>query len=225
MTTSVRSSSVNGSTSGTAISVAAPTGTADGDVVVVVIGSNGTPTISDNNGATPFTQSSSGATGSLTQTVYYRRMQSGDPTTYNFTSSVSNRWTAVAVALQNPHASVELDVAASYQVGTGTAGTAPSINTTADNALHFACLVSDNPDNTITATPAGYTVEQNGAAFTCRIAVTYLVILSAGATGAQSFTQTLGVDWVGSSFAIRDDGAGGGSVVPVLMAQYRNRKL
>lgn len=209
--TTVRSSSTNTATTGTALSVAAPAGTTTGDVVLVVIHVNDTSvSTTDNNGATPFTAdlddfSFGAATGFLS--VYSRRIQGGDPSTYNFTAGGSSRWTVHAITFQNPHASNIYDVAPTSgrcSTGTGTAGSAPSITTVTDGAIHVAMLGVDTLSATISATPSGYTVERNSGFQV--LAFTDKVITSAGATGAQSFTNT-NAAWGGCSFAVQDIGS------------------
>ena len=207
MATTVRSTSTNTS-SGTAISVSAPTGTANGDLVLVYLAGNGAITFADNNGATPFTEDVADFqyVSDGTISLFSRRIQSGDPTTYNFTRSTSDRWTAIAVSFQNPHSSVIYDVAASTNsAGPVTTGTAVDITTLNANSIHIAVLSNDGPNNAITSTPAGYNVEQNSGQQ--RSALTSKTIVSPSATGAQSFSWTTLSAYGSLSFSIRDEGA------------------
>lgn len=212
MATTVRASSNNGAASGTALSVSAPTGTTTGDVALVFITHNSEAALSDNNGATPFTESleytpSFGGFGRLA--IYSRRIQAGDPATYNFTSAATGRWSAIAVTLQNPHASTIFDVSPVGGDSAGasdTTGTSNSITTLTSGALHFIFFGVDGAANAITGTPAGYTAEQNVTTNQCG-AVAYKVIASPSATGAQTWTWTNNSGWVGINMAVMDQDA------------------
>lgn len=191
--------------------MAAPAGTAVGDLVVVWCHSNTQTTIADNNGATPFTKASisgdDGAgnykpntTNAQTGAIFSRRIQSGDPATYNFTSGANTRQHIVAAAIQSPHTSVDFDVTPTggNNADTGvTTGTSISITTTTDNAIHFASAFVDGSTVTINSTPASYTVDKN-VGVTQPIAVVHLVKTPAGSTGAQTF----GWDGATNYFAI-----------------------
>lgn len=209
--TTVRASATNTAASGTAVSVSAPTGTTTGDLVIVVVTSNGLTTHVNNNGSTPFTEDLNDHQGSAgitaTMSVWSRRIQAGDPSTYNFTLGASNRWSVGAVTFQNPHASVIYDVAISTSMTdpASTTMTTNSINTTVNNAIHVVGGGPDSSANAFTGTPSGYTSQyalgtNQGHAFA------YKVIAAAGSTGAQSFTLTNSNQAMGFSFAIRDVG-------------------
>lgn len=211
MATTVRSSSIN-TTSGSAVTVAAPAGTTTGDVVIVIVSCNGNTTIVDNNGSTPFTEDLNDfqeTVGGETVSVFSRRIVGGDPSTYAFTTGLSGRWTAVAVTFQSPHASVIYDVApdtanSSAFTPNTTAPTSDAITTINANALHVIAVLPDGPATAVSGTPAGYTILQNGGDQT--IAAGYLLIASPGSTGVQTWTTAL-EDSVTLSFAIRDIGS------------------
>jgi len=212
-TTTVRSSSTNTAASGTALSITAPSGTTTGDLVFVVISSNGLITHTDNNGSTPFTEDLNDFQGSASGTfsVWHRRIIAGDPSTYNFTIGATTRWTIHAITLQNPNASSIFDgsiATNSDGSATLTSGTAPTITTGTNNSIHFAVLTDDGSLNTITSTPAGYTCPQNSG--NQGMALCYKVIATAGATGAQTFSWTSVSEYNSASFAVLDEGSGGG---------------
>src|SRR5215471_18650883 len=99
MATTLRSSSANTAGTGTALSVSAPTGTATGDLVQIFVHLNGVTTITDNNGSTAFTEDVNdyqNTPSGMTTSIFTRRVQAGDPSTYNFTAGASDRWTVVA---------------------------------------------------------------------------------------------------------------------------------
>jgi len=210
MATVLRESTENNSTTGTAISVSAPTGTTTGDVVTISVHCNGNTTIVDNNGATPFTEDltdfSPNTTSGQTVSLFSRVIQAGDPSTYNFTSGASGRWSIVAACWQNPNATF-YDVAPS----TGNAANrddssaatinAPSITTGFVNSIHVVCGYIDNALSTISSNPGGYTTIKNST--DQPQGVSYKVIASAGATGAQTITSGDSQPMIGLSFAIK----------------------
>lgn len=208
----IRGSTLATSAGSTAVAISPVAGTTTGDVVIVIVNWNdtNTETIADNNGSTPFTKDlaefrNNGTVGH-DAAVFSRRIQAGDPSTYNFTLSASQRWTAVAVTIQNPHPSAIYDVAPAsgncIAGGSSNPVTVPGITTLNANAIHFSILCTDGINNTTTATPAGYTQQQNGgeklvAVFTKQIA-------SPGATGTTQFSDSLGVTKTGISFSSRE---------------------
>lgn len=208
--TTVRSSSANTGASGTAVSITAPTGTTTGDLEVCIVSSNGTVTHVDNNGGTPFSENLPDfqGSGSGTLSVWTRRIVGGDPGTYNWTLGADNRWTVECVTFQSPNVSGVFDGSISTNAdgaGTLTTGTANGMNTSQPNSFHVVVLTTDGPSNTITATPAGYTCQQNGGDQTT--AVCTKVIASPSATGAQSFSWSSISEYMSASFAILDEGA------------------
>lgn len=211
MATTVRASSSNSATTGTAVSVTAPTGTTTGDVVIVTVHCNGQTTIVDNNGATAFTEDLNdykpNTTAGQTLSVFSRRIVGGDPSTYNFTIGATGRWNVIAVALQNPDPSTIYDVTPTggNNRDTTLAATvsAASITTTTANAIHFCVGCIDTNALTMSGTPAGYTVEKNVSP-NQTTAVVYKVIAAAGATGAQTFTASGNEAMMAAKFAIKD---------------------
>ena len=205
LATSVRSSSANGASAGTAITVSAPSGTTAGDVVIVLVHVNGQTTLVDNNGSTPFTEdiddSKPNPLQGHTVSIFSRRIQSGDPTTYAFTSGVSGRWAATAITISEPNASTIYDVAPNTSGGrtneddtsSTTMGT-PSITTLTDGAINIIAVFWDA--NTITGThtpPSGWTSLANyTGSVTEPITSSYKVITPAGSTGAQTDTNSNG---------------------------------
>lgn len=206
MSVSVRASSTASNLSGsTAVSVARPTGTTTGDVVIVIVSANGqTTSITDNNGATPFTEDLVEITQvSMTVSIFSRRIQASDPSTYAFTLGSSQRWTVHAVTFKDPNAAVIYDVVPAFNANANTAVTtvdAPSITTLSKDAMHCAICAVDGITLSITGTPSGYTVQQNTGDQV--VAFTTKTIPLPGATGAQTFTHTAQTSF-GISFAIR----------------------
>jgi hypothetical protein len=210
--TSVRSSNTNSDVTGTAISVTAPTGTKIGDVVVVSVHVNGNTTIVDNNGSTPFTEdindyqpnSSSGHTVS----IFSRRIEAGDPSTYSFTSGATGRWSIVATTFSNPHPTDIYDIApstsnaAAVNDSSSANITAPSITTTTDNAIHVVCAYWDTGNYDSITEPSGYA--NLGEINNQPQGMSYKLITTAGATGDQLYTSTESNPRAALSFSIKD---------------------
>jgi hypothetical protein len=193
---------------------------------ICIVCCNGNTTIVDNNGGTSFTEDLNDeqeVTAGITLSVFTRRILGGDPSTYNFTIGASGRWTAVAIAVQNPDGTTIYDVTPAVGDKTAAAafGIAPSITTSTDQSLHFALVGVDGDTNVVTGTPAGYTVLQNGGNQT--IAVAYKVITPAGSTGAQQFDFTTANGVIPVSFAIENNPAAGGTPAVIKFARNRMR--
>lgn len=213
--TDIRSSASNSSTTGTAISVSAPSGVVANDVVIVVIHGNGQTTIVDNNGSTPFTEDVNdyqpNTTGGQTVSVFSRRIVSGDPSTYNFTLGTSGRWAITAVAIKNPHPTSIYDVAPSTSNAANrddsTAATlnAPSITTNYYSALDFVCGFSDDGAGGAMSPPAGYTTQGNPT--NQPLIVATKLISNPVATGTRTVTGTTSAPMIALSFAVRNNGA------------------
>jgi len=218
--TEIVASSQNSSTTGTAISVSAPSGTTVGDVVICHVHANTNTTIVDNNGGTPFTEDLTDYAPNTSSghviAIFKRTIVSGDPTTYNFTSGASGRWSIIAFTVRKPHTSSFYDVAPST-TNTGNLDSppgssnavAPTITTVNVNALHIVAGFIDASTDDFTGWPTGYTVLQsvdNNQGQT----VAWKRISSPAATGAQTFTHNgSGTAYIAPSYAIRDNGTDG----------------
>lgn len=225
------SASTNSSTTGTAVSVSAPSDVVTGDVVIVSVHANGNTTIVDNNGATPFTEDINdyqpNASSGHTVSVFSRRIQNGDPTTYNFTIGASGRWSVIAASFHNPHASDIYDVSPSTSNATAvndTASadiTAPTITTTTTNANHVVCAYWDTANFASSTQPSGYW--KIGEINNQPQGMAVKVIDSASATGGQLYTSSESNPRMALSFAIKDVNAGGGGGDPTPFAYPRQR--
>lgn len=206
----VRSSGNNGAASGTAMSISAPTGTQAGDVVIVVAHGNTDTTIVDNNGSTPFTEDLNdlhpNVSSGHTVSIFSRRIQSGDPTTYNFTLGASGRWTLVAVAISGVDTTNIYDVPIYTEtVDASDTGALEinSITTNTDKAIHFLTLSWDTSAVGTITLPAGYT-DASSRNSNQPTAVCYKVITPAGATGAKTIENTEWGTRIGTAFAIKN---------------------
>ena len=214
MATSIRSSSSNNSTTGTAMSVSTPVGTIAGDLVIISVHGNGQTTIVDNNGTTPFTEDLNdfqpNPTGGHTVSIFSRRILLGDPTTYNFTLGASSRWSIVAVTLSSPHPNTIYDVAPSTTNAGNTDDSAintqvtPSISPTSKNAIVFVCGYSDDPTGGSPTPPSTYIQVQGPVDEPQGVAVK--VVSYPSTTGVLTYTFTTNAPRIALSFAIRDFG-------------------
>jgi hypothetical protein len=239
MATTVRAASTNSSSTGTAVSITAPTGTVTGDLVVCVVHGNGQTTIADNNGSTPFTKAAISGddaagnykpnpTGGQTGAIFTRRIQSGDPSTYNFTLGATGRWGVVAVCFQNPHPTTIFDatpVGGNNSDGVVALGSAASITTATDNAIDCPILCIDGGTAQTVTSPGGYTVQGQAPATDQPVTFCTKVITPAGATGARNFSWTANNTYFAMSFAIADIGTGGTVAAPSLYVARSNLRL
>ncbi len=206
----LRSSSKNDSTTGTAITVAAPSGAVAGDFVVCVVVANGQTTIADNNGSTPFTEDINdykpNTANGHTLSIFSRQIQSGDPSTYAFTSGASGRWAIIAMCWNGSHS---YDVSPSTSNATNddsaSSGTinAPSITTTVDNAHHVTLCTWDTGTTGTITTPSGYTLLQNANSGGEPTHASYKNIATAGATGATQHDNTEFGAMISLSFSVK----------------------
>ena len=220
----VRASSSNSAGTGTAMSVSMPTGTQAGDAVVIFAHGNGQSTIADNNGSTAFTEDlddykPNTASGHVVS-VFKRRIQSGDPTTYNFTLGTSGRWSLVAVTFSDPNATDIFDTAISTQniddlgAGGGTI-TAGSVTTTVANSIHLVAAVWDTSVTGTLSNNGSYT-NASSIATNQPTAVYWKVIASAGASGSVDISNTEFGSRISIAVAVKNNTGGSTSVKDII---------
>lgn len=147
-----------------------------------------------------------------TMSVFSRVIQSGDPTTYNFTSGASGRWAVIAICATDTATPVD-DVAPSTTNATnrdssvdGTAVTA-SINTGVNNAYHIVVAGWDTGAIGTITTPSGYTLLANANGGGNPTHASYKLITSAGATGTTNIVNTEFGAYITFSFSVKDGAA------------------
>lgn len=210
-----RSASSASFTNTSAPSVAEPTGAAVGDWIVVIVHGNGQITITDNNGSTPFTKAPNfsdykpNPTNGHTITVFYRRKESGDPTTYNFTMSASGRAAVDAIAFSGtlPGFDVAPDTANAANEDSAADGdvTVPGI-TVANNSVHVVfCGWDTSAIGTIT-TPTGYTLAANANGGGEPLHTSYKNFATGGSTGSVVCQNTEFGAKIAGSFSIKELG-------------------
>ena len=207
-----RTATQNSSSTGTAISVSAPTGTTTGDLVKVIVQANGQTTIVDNNGSTPFTEQvddyKPNTTEGHTVSIFSRVIQGGDPSTYNFTSGASGRWGVVAICITGTTTPVD-DVAPSTTNATNRDSfpdgnsTSASISTNTVGAAHIVVHCWDTGAIGTIGTPSGYTLLANANGGGEPIHASYKILTSVGSTGTTVATNTEVSSYIAFSFSVK----------------------
>jgi hypothetical protein len=206
----------NSSTSANTLTVNQHASTTTGDLVVIIGTRNGAASgdsIVDDNGATPFTkvrEDFESANGS--QLVIFRRViQGGDPTSWTFDFSGDTgvtRFTLCAITFRNQHADL-FDVLPSgstitIEANDGGNLACADVNTTVNNSIHVLVGCREGAD-AYEGLPSGYTALLPGQFTDQPQTSVYKVIASAGATGAQTFTQSGNGAGMSQSFVIKNN--------------------
>lgn len=219
----------NTSSSANTLTIASPTGTTTGDLMIVVGTRNAASSgdsIVDDNGATPFTkvrEDHEGSNGS--QLVIFRRViQGGDPTTWTFDFSGdtgATRFSLMSATFRDQHADL-FDVlpdgtTVTTENNDGGDISCNGVTTTVAGSLHVLAAGREGGDGTgYSGVPAGYTEIQGWGAFNQPQTTAYKVIATASATGAQVFTGTSSNAGICQSFAIKNNTGGGATTAPSL---------
>lgn len=151
-------------------------------------------------------------TAGSTLSVFSRVLQSGDPSTYNFTAGSSTRWACIAICIQatTPAYDVSPNTANGGTTDDATSGTQviPSITTGVANTLHIVlCGWDTSATGTITE-PSGYTLLQSANAGGQPLSAAYKAIAAAGATGTTTYVNTEFGARIGLSFSVKESAAG-----------------
>jgi hypothetical protein len=194
--------------------VSPPAGTVTGDVVIVLVACSNSTTITDNNGAAPFTES---ATKNQTTTgqrisVFERRLTGAESGDYHFTLGVVSRWAVVAITFQDPHPSVIWDSPATLADGlTESAASTTTMDTfnfstSNNNAIHIIAVAPDLGDNFIDESgPSGNSYITQGTEIEPDQAFIAMAktFPTAGAVPAQTFSWLFSTSALAVSVAVR----------------------
>lgn len=147
-------------------------------------------------------------TAGSTLSVFSRTIQSGDPSTYNFTAGTSTRWACIAICFQatTPAYDVAPNTANGGTTDDATTGlqTIPAITTGVANAIHIVlCGWDTSATGTITH-PSGYTLLQSANSGGQPLSAAYKVIVSAGSTGSTQYDNTEFGARIGLSFSVKE---------------------
>lgn len=213
MAVSFVSSATNGATTGTAVSVSKPAGVQVGDVVIVVVHSNGPRDISDNNGSAPFTSilSNREYNGPSAQVdLFYRVIDGTEGSTLDFTLASSDRWSIIASAYRGVDTTTIWDVqptSTTENTGTGSTNTTDSITTLTDGAMIVAFAVNDSSSLTFTATPGDSFNSRENNSGEQLLALADKVKTTTGSQSAVSWTQSgSNGTWLNNIFALKPAG-------------------
>lgn len=196
----------------TNITINEPAGAAVGDLIVLSICVNGSRTIADNNGSTPFTDEYQTNSESPTATfaIWSRVKQSGDPSTYNFTWTGSDRSGAVCLAFGNPH-TTPFDVTPDGTTDKPTSGNQTtlddvSITTLIDKSIHCSIIMIDRDNTTTIYDGIGYREEREMSTDQSQgVGWNTKRIATAGATGTQTYTLSTASTALTQSFSIANN--------------------
>jgi PKD repeat protein len=156
---SVAGSSTTNAAATTAVTLAAPTGTKAGDVLVAAITADLNPTMaSAPAGWTPMVNGLSVSSGARTF-AYYRVVGSSDPASYSWTLSSASKWGAGITAYRGVNNTAPLDspvLTAANTTYTATSITLGSINTASNGAMLIGGAACDCSSPVFTS-PTGWT--------------------------------------------------------------------
>lgn len=195
----VAESSAQGTSSSGTVTVTAPTGITDGDLLLLAVSQ-------DNAGASdPFTPPSgfTSITGYDQQTgvglnIYYKiaSSESGD---YSITESNSNVTNAVMVRVSGANGT-PVDVETS-SVSSGDPAVGPDVTTTVDNTLVFR-IASWDASKTLSLAPSGVTADQHVDVSGHDLWVGHEEQATAGAVGTVDWDLSASTVWVCATIAI-----------------------
>lgn len=197
-----------------------------GQVVIGLVHKNFTTgTITDNNGATPFSEGFEIAYASARYAVYGRVAGASEPSNYAWTISTSQRW-AVVLMVFNGVDSAIWDVQPSTATDAASAAnplTLPAITVTA-GAMGIAAAHTDFTSDACTSCSDGYANEISVA--NQAISVWRQVWASAGDTTTVDMGNgSGGEDDMGAvHFSLKEAAAGGSSCVPCIQQHLRQQR-
>lgn len=213
MAISFVSSGTNSATTGSAITITKPASIQSGDVIVALIHGNGSsPTITDNNGATPFTDSGLGLRayngGSASYRIMHRVAGGSEPASYAWTLGESNRWSVILSVYRGVDTSAIYDVAPtstsekSELTVTSTIAT-KAITTLTDGSFVVVTACADSSTVTFTATPGDSFSSRENNSGEQLIALADKNIPTATTQSAVSWTSSANVGYATNIFSLK----------------------
>jgi hypothetical protein len=183
---------------GTSGSIAYPSGVQDGDIIVLIIGSDGAaPSLPSG-----FTNIANLTSGTEYTRVCYRRRVTGDGPSQS-ALSIATASCALAIAFRNVHTDV-FDATATTATGATGLPNAPAITTATANALVVAIGLLDD-DNVTPTVPAGYSnfASQLSSTVGQTVMVATKLIATPAAEDPAAFGGTGNDEWVGVTLAFK----------------------
>ena len=192
--------------SGVSITITVPPSTVDGDLMILALASDQTPTITTPAGWT-LRHQGLGSAGGGNELAIYERIASSEPATFTVTTTYEDfTWSCYAI---QDHNGINASAINAEQVASDP-NDAPSVVTTVDGCLilHFGSW----DRNVVITVPTGTTEEFN-LVYSSRVtgAGSSSTQATAGATGVATFTgNTTNEQWIAATLAIAPSGGGGG---------------
>ena len=208
----------NASASASSLSINKPSGTVVGDLMLVIgfrdLAFSGG--IADNNGSTNFTLQYEAVetTNGHGLSIFYRRIQSGDPGSFSFVftgETADTYFSLAAITFADPNPTEVFDVAPSNStrvhegVDEGDINTV-SVTSTVNNSIHIIIGSREGPsvlNNNIT----NYTKLIDGGPTFTLFSVWSRVITPAGSTGVKTLTGTGSGSSMSFSFIVKNSSA------------------
>jgi hypothetical protein len=189
----------------TSLTIARPSGTTAGDLLILVLSKDGSGAVSTPSG---WTLSNEGAcAGNACRLgVFWKVAAAGEPATYSVSWTGSEQAAGAVLRYTGADATAPINV---VSAGTGTSNTptAPTVTTTSSNTRVVRIYGADDDDLSATPYPSGHTgrfnIESNGGNGTCSAGAADQVQAAAGATGTAAFTLDASEEWRGVTLAIR----------------------
>lgn len=201
----VASSSASSTTA--TLSIAKPTNTVSGNVMIAVVSGAGTTTISAPSGWTPIQDTTS---GSMRQLSYYRVAGSTEPASYSFTSSASRNASGGITSYSGANTTVPIDASSE---NLGTSGNAVATGATTTSAGDMVIAASTTVAVTTFTAPTGMTERYDQASSSTTLEVADVLQASAGASGSKTAAPATSTGaWASQLIALRDASTAGLSV-------------
>jgi hypothetical protein len=143
----------------TTLTVAVPSGTVNGNLMLASIGYNGNATITPPGGWTLIATNSSGATSTDAKLSTYTKVANGEPANYTWTFNVANAVNGYIWALKDIDTNTPVN-ASSTNSGTGTTVTHSSVTPSVNNTL--LCAIATNAAATGSFSTPTFWTSRNG---------------------------------------------------------------
>lgn len=215
-------------TDGTQLIVNCPSGTAQGDLLLAAVSTDGSVTFNTPAGWTLINQGQTpqGATPPMganiaTLAVFYKVAGASEPSSYTFTWSdnqgVSGQQAAGAILRYSGIDTSDPINASNVGTGTNANPTAPSVTTDVNGAMIVRIYGADDSDMSGTPYPSGHTGRLNIRSSTtfygdCSLGVADVVQSTAGSTGSAQFQMSASEEWRAVTVALTPAIAQGGTL-------------
>lgn len=160
-----------------------------------------------------------GTDGNMRTQAYYKVASASEPSTYTFSASGVTKWRVQMYSYSGVDTASVLDVAGSYNNGSGSTATATSITTNNDNSLvlHWS-MCRDLATFTQSASPSFTERADDGSSpgDDTSMSLGDYTQATAGAVGSVSSTLSTGRNWLSIMIAINEEAASTPAPLPYL---------